>query len=125
MPYNCVTSRDFRRLNLRATFGTAIAAFNMDDGFPLKSDQKCSVQRSENQLYLISDAEFKLVDKSCNNAALVLADLVCKYCVAEIWLGVPQPLITHSIDLIIFVTCNIYPAAVNKKKKKKKKMYTY
>ena len=64
------------------------------------------------------------MDKSCNNAALVLADLVCKYCVAEIWLGVPQPLITHCIDLIIFVTCNIYPAAVNRKKEKKK-MYTY
>ena len=52
--------------------------------------------------------------------ALVLADLVCKYCVAEIWLGVPQPLITHCIDLIIFVTCNIYPAAVNRKKEKKR-----
>ena len=59
------------------------------------------------------------MDKSCNNAALVLADLVCKYCVAEIWLGVPQPFITHCIDLIIFVTCNIYPVAFNRKKEKK------
>ena len=57
------------------------------------------------------------MDKGCYNAALVLADLVCKYCVAEIWLGAPQPLITHCIDLIILVTCNIYPAAVNRKKK--------
>ena len=43
--------------------------------------------------------EFNFVDKSCNNAPLVLADLGCKNCATEIWL------------LDNFVKCNINPAA--------------
>ena len=39
------------------------------------------------------------MDKSCNNAPLVLADLGCKNCATEIWL------------LDNFVKCNTNPAA--------------
>ena len=65
------------------------------------------------------------MDKSFNNAALVLAYLVCKYCVAEIWLGAPNLFSPIVWRLDNFVKCTIYPAVVNRKEKKKKNMYSF